>query len=1092
MRTDAAASLTVLFTDVAGSTELRSRYGDDRADAVLRRHEEIVRRSLSAHQGRQIQFLGDGFLATFTSPRAAADCAVHVQRATAAHDAAASGEELHVRIGLHHGPVTERDGHLYGQTLHAAARITAEAAGDQILLSRAVRDALVEDDPGLPIMDRGLYWLKGFSERWRLYELRWRSEPVATPASAALTPFVEREGERAALRRALDEARAGRGSFVVVTGEAGVGKSRLITEVASEAEAHGMQVLVGHCVQMEGSPPYLPFVEMLEDALIAPSSPLSLREALGDAGPEIARMVPSLRRVVPGLPPAIDLPAEQAPRYLWNSVLAWLERAAGDRPLMLVVEDLHWADGSTVQLLEHLAVHLPRLPVLLIGSYRDVEVGIEDPLARIVLQLARRRLVTRVALTRLSARGVAAMLRGLAGREPPAALVDAIDAEAEGNPFFVEEVYLHLAETGRLLDEQGEFRHDLRFDELDVPDSVRMVMAERLARLSAATLDVLLAAAVSGRAFSSDVLAQVTGLPAEAMVAALDEAERARLVMPARPGRLLFSHELIRQTLLADVSSVRREELHARTAGALEQVHADDPEPHAEDIAFHLLRAGPLADPGRLVRHLVIAGDRAMQASASQDALAHSAQALAAAGPGEPGRRAQLLERLALARRGVGDWEAALTAMDEALGLYQDLGRLEDLGRLCWVMVYQLSWTARYEQAMQVSARGLAALGERAHPDRARLLAATAWVVSLAGDYGTATGLFAQARGLAGNTGGRAMADVLHMETFHHMGFAELREGIDVGSRAAEVFEAEGSLWDLCGVLAFVMFLTGTLSRREGTDELADRVADLAARLGHLGAGFLEAVDRSRRAIMRADLAELRALAATQIELCEQGGMPWLYVGYLYLGLAAFWRGDGRDAERQLRRATELEPVSAFAGQSAAQLAVMLAYAGRVEEVSALFRERAGSLPDPDRVSSLGAWNALLGFTEALYVSGLREEAASGYQLIADAVARTGDWTTFDGRLASTRAGLAAAAGGRFDEAQRHYRSALETAEAIDHRLERADVQRFLAWLHLDRRGPGDDVRASHLLDQARDGYRRLGLREPRPPAFLAQLRPRV
>lgn len=335
----------------------------------------------------------------------------------------------------------------------------------------------------------------------------------------------------------------------------------------------------------------------------------------------------------------------------------------------------------------------------------------------------------------------------------------------------------------------------------------------------------------------------------------------------------------------------------------------------------------------------------------------------------------------------------------------------------------------------------------------------------------------------------RVIADVLHMESFHHMGFAELEEGVAVGLHAADLFEAQGALWDLCSVLSFVMYQSGTLARRQGTDAQAARVAELAERLGHLGAGFLEAADRTRRAIMRADLADVRALAARQIELCEQGGLPWLYVGYLYLGLAGYWRGDLAEAERQLRRATELEPPSAFAGQTAAQLAVLLAYADRPEEVAALHRERVAALPKPGAVASLGSWNTLLGFTEALYVAGLRAEAAAGYKLLAGALERVGDWVTFDGRLASSRVGIAAIAAGRFEDAERHLRGARHTAEATGHRLEQVDLLRFRAWVHLARGAAGDDDAARALREEARAEYRRLGLPEPPEPAFLQQRR---
>ncbi|MDQ3932084.1 MAG: hypothetical protein M3252_04500, partial [Actinomycetota bacterium] len=521
-------------------------------------------------------------------------------------------------------------------------------------------------------------------------------------------------------------------------------------------------------------------------------------------------IAPGLRRLVSDLSEPVQLPPEQARRYLWNSVREFLERAAPIRPLLLVVEDLHWADDSTLLLTEYLAPHLPEMPVLLVATYRETEVGVSHPLLRIVNQLLRRHLTSRIALTRLSEEGVSAIVSGLAGQQPPKGLVSAIYGETDGNPFFVEEVFLHLAESGVLLDEQGRVRSDLQIDETDVPESVRLVLEGRLERLSPTAREGLVAAAVVGRSFEPGLVARVTDHP-ENLEDALDEAESARLIAPSNDNsRLRFVHELVRQTLLAGTSSIRRQRLHARTAEVIEQMYPDDLEAHAVDLAHHLSRSGPDADPARLLRYLVMAGERAVQAAAFEDAVAHFEHAITLIPDSDNYTRAEVLERLAMARRSVGLWNQALLAMDEALQLYEHLGRTEAIGRLCWAMVYQLAWAARYEDATRLATRGLAALGDVTNPDRARLLSAAAWVVGLSDDYHTATSMFQQARGLVEELGDeRALADVLHMETIHHFEYAELAEGVQTGLRAAEVFEAEGALWDLCSVLAFVHIRRG-------------------------------------------------------------------------------------------------------------------------------------------------------------------------------------------------------------------------------------------------------------------------------------------
>jgi class 3 adenylate cyclase/tetratricopeptide (TPR) repeat protein len=1082
---------TILFTDVEGSTQLRNRRGDQLADEILRAHEAMVRRQVQAWGGREAAFLGDGFILTFSSAQDGLRCARGIQRALEEHNRADPDRQVRVRIGLHHGETTERDGTVYGQAVHAAARIMSEAAGGQILASNLVRELCA--DEANAFNDRGLFWLKGFPERWRLYEVSWGEPGDLPPAPAigsALTPFVNRDNERAELRRAVESALGGRGSLVLVSGEAGVGKSRLIQEVNAEAEARGMGVLAGHCVHMEGVEPYLPFVEILEQALLSPQSPMALREALGESAPEIARILPSLRRVVPDLPAPLDLPPEQARRYLWISLLEFIERATRDRPTLLVLEDLHWADESTLLLMEYLAAHLQQLPVLIAGTYRDDEIGLAHPLSRMLGKLTRRRLGSRIPLHRLAEDQVGAMLRGLAGDQPPQGLVRAIDAESEGNPFFIEEVFLHLVESGVLLDQDGRFRRDLRIDELDVPDSVRLVIGERLGRLSRTTRQVLAAGALLGRAFETVILEHLSGLEPDALADALNEAEQARLIAPDRTdgSRMMFSHDLLRQTLLVEESSLRRQRLHAKAAEAIEWAHTNDLEAYAADLAYHLGRAGPRADTARLVRYLRIAGDRAVEAAAFEDAVAHFRHAISLLPEGDATGHGQLLERLALGLRSVGRWDEALAAMDQAVTLYERLGQTDALGRLCWAMTEQLAWAARWSDAVAVARRGLAALGDLPNPDRARMLAAIGWILGLSGDYPAANAMLAQGRTLAKELADdQALAEVLHLHTIQHMAYAEFPDGIRDGLRAAKIFETHNALWELSSVLSFMGYQAGLLGRLDQAATVARRAGPLAGRLGHLGATFMTLANRVRaEGVLAGDLARVQAIGQEMLQVCDRGHLPWAYVGHLYQGLAAHWRGDWDSAEHQLRQALEAEPTGALSGQSAAQLALHLAHAGRSKEALAIIAAGRAAPPPTGPVNSLGTWNMLFGFTEALYLAGEGEEAAALLPLIGQALAMGHEWMTFDGRLIQTRAGIAAAAARRWEQAGDHYQAALQVAEALGSRIEQADLRRLHARMLLDRDQPGDRARARALLSKAGDAYRAIGM--PRYEALISTL----
>jgi class 3 adenylate cyclase/tetratricopeptide (TPR) repeat protein len=1081
-----AETLAIMMTDVEGSTALRLERGDAVADEILRAHAAILRARLAEHRGRERQFLGDGFMLSFPTSQDAVAAAIDMQRALAEHNASDPAHRVQIRIGVHVGEVSVHEGELYGRTLHAAARVMAEAAGGQILVSQAVHDT-IEPDAAWRCVDSGLYWLKGFPERWRLYEVAWTEAAVGRPPTETppLTPLVERDAERANLRRTVDEALGGRGRLVLVAGEAGVGKSRLVAEVAAEADARGMRVLTGHCVDSDSAPPYLPFVEMIEEAASNPRSPATLREALRGVAPEVARIAPALRRLMPGIGPAVELPPELARRYVWNSMGEFLTRGAQRLPLLLVLEDLHWADESTVLLTEYLAPLLPELPVLVIGTYRDGEVGTRHPLSRVIGQLERRRLVDRIMLDRLSLGGVRTMVEALADQPAPEQLVRLVESETEGNPLFIEEVYLHLAESGALFDEHGRVRSDLQVAENSVPETVRLVVEQRLARLSDATRDALTVAAVVGRVFAPDLVSEVGGTDLDALVDALDEAEHARLVVPTRPdGYLAFSHELIRQTLLAAVSTLKRERLHLHVADAIERTSADDVEAHAGDLAHHLSMAGRYAEPARLVRYLTLAGRRAADAAAFGDAVAQFEHALALVPAGDRGTRAELLERLAMALRSGGRWDDGLRRMDEALDLYQELGLTDAIGRLSWSTVYQLTWTARVPEAVQVAQRALAALGDVVTADRARLVSAVGWALSLGGDHETATALFAQGRALAERLGDeRALADILHLETIHHLGFPELAEGVRTGLRAAEVFEREGALWDLCSVQAFVVYQDGAMSSREQADRLADKTMAIAERLGHLGAIFMLLCDSVRDAASHGDFATSRAMGLRMIDVCERGGLPWLYVGHLYLGLVAHWRGDADEAEAELRKALELEPPSAYAGQTACNLARHLAHVGRFEEVRSLYESRRSIFPTGEGTAVIGAWNCMLGFVEALYLSGFRDEAAALLPLVEKALTLGPEWLAFDGRLIRTRAGVAAAAAGRWDDAERWFGEALDRALRTANEVEVADVRRLHARVLLDRGRAEDVARAADLLGQACESYRGFGM-----PGYVAEV----
>ena len=353
--------------------------------------------------------------------------------------------------------------------------------------------------------------------------------------------MVGRERELASLLSGLDDAASRRGRLFLISGEPGVGKTRMADEVAAVADAKRMAILVGHCSEHDEAVAYLPFVEILEDFVDRESNPDVLRAALGDQAPELARLIPKLKNILPELPPPLDLPPAQARRHLFNCFFDFVARIASEQPTLMILEDLHWADDSTLSLLDHLTQRLSDLPLMVDRhlSRRRAQCH-SRPLAKTLEDLLRGRLATRVRLKGLPRDEVAAMLNSLSGKSAPAAVVGEIFAETEGNPFFVEELFRHLEEENRLYDSAGQFRSELKIGELDAPPTVRLVVARRLARLSDLTQKMLATAAVIGRLFSFEILQSSSGADADSILERVEEAEKAGLVFSVadspRPG----------------------------------------------------------------------------------------------------------------------------------------------------------------------------------------------------------------------------------------------------------------------------------------------------------------------------------------------------------------------------------------------------------------------------------------------------------------------------------------------------------------------------------------------------------------------------
>ena len=474
--------------------------------------------------------------------------------------------------------------------------------------------------------------------------------PPVTQFLPGQTEFVGRDAESQALRNLVDRALAGNGAVIMLGGGPGVGKTRLATETAAYAITRGFQAFIGHCYERDEPHPYLPFVEIVE-AMLAQSGAERFAASMDGNAAELAQIAPRLRRVFPDIPPPQELPPQQARRYLTQSLGEYLARTADARPLFLVLDDLHWSAESTLALVNFLAHRVDQLPMVIVGTYRDGLMDTAPALARTLEELIRVG-VRPLALKGLSREEVAGMLRKLSLCEPPASLVQLIFKETEGNPFFVEEVYKHLAEEGKVFDEARNFRNDFQIEEIDVPASVRLVLGRRLERLSPASRRILTAAAAIGPSFSFKLAQALPELNnADELLSAIEEAQKMGLIVSGSntlEASFAFAHELVRQTLLAGISKPRRQRLHLNASDAIVRLYPQDSAVRAAEIADHLIQAGSLADPQMLVHYLGTAGNNALEAAAYDEARRHFAGALSCQGCG-PRQRADLTLGLATA-----------------------------------------------------------------------------------------------------------------------------------------------------------------------------------------------------------------------------------------------------------------------------------------------------------------------------------------------------------------------------------------------------------------------------------------------------------
>ncbi len=731
-RVSSPVTATFVFTDLVDSTATAARLGPTAAEELRQAHFRLLRGAVTASGGTEVKNLGDGLMVMYSSPSRALSGAVGMAQAIDHHNRSAN-EPLGVRIGLSAGEVVEDDDDYFGDPVVEAARLCAAADGGQILAAEVVR-VLVGRHATQTFLQRGPLELKGLAEPLDAVEVLWEPSTVegSVPlpgrlvgaASNALFGFFGRSSELVAFTEARKRAEASElCQAVFVAGEAGMGKTSLVAQAARAAHAEGTVVLFGHSDEGLGVA-YQPWIEIIS-ALVRHTDPEVVAEVRSAQRAALARLVPD----VGGDGERVGDPDTER-LLLLEGIVELLAAVSAREPVMVVLDDLHWADTASLQVLRHVIASSTPTRLTLAITYRDTDLGRGDALTQLLADLHREANVTRLALHGLEDTDILDLLAAAAGHDlddDGVGLAHTLRRETDGNPFFTGELLRHLGESGGIvLNDDGRWGLTGELDELGLPSSVRDVVGRRVERLGDEPLRVLTLASVIGREFDVDLLALLTDTATDELLDHLDSGVAAALLAESdTAGRYRFTHALTQHSLYDELSPTRRQRAHQRIAEALEAQARNDDVTTLAALAHHWVAATRPADIDKALDYVRRAGDASLDALAPDDAIRWYQQALELIDriPSQDElRRAEVLAALGTAQRQAGNPHARDTLL-EAAALAE---RLDATG----VLVRAALGFGHYEtpsgddDAQRIASAALDRLGDDSTPIRARLLAA--------------------------------------------------------------------------------------------------------------------------------------------------------------------------------------------------------------------------------------------------------------------------------------------------------------------------------------------------------------------------------
>jgi hypothetical protein len=909
--------------------------------------------------------------------------------------------------------------------------------------------------------------------------------------------FVGRERELVELAAGIEEAASGHGSLFLLSGEPGIGKSRLAKEAGDLAARRGARVLWGHAWEGGGQPAYWPWVQILR-AYVRSDDPAAWPAKLHGGARYLGQLVPELHALLPESRDeqgAIRLDSDHARFYLFDSVTEFLRSGAARRPLVVVLDDLHAADLSSLLLLQFLAAELHETHVLAIGTYRGGEARRSPEVASLLADLARGN--RRIALGGLAERDIARLIERSAGIAPSAALVTAVHRVTEGNPFFADEIVRLLAAEGRLQSP------DALGARLRLPDGVREAIRRRLAPLPVKCQEILTLAAVVDPEFDARLLQAVSDRSMEQVTEVLDDAVAAGIVERVSPpfGRFRFSHALIRETLYEDLSSVRRQLLHRNIGETLERLYAGQLDRHIAVLAHHFCQAAPAGVAEKAIDYAVRAGRRAMHLLAYEEAVGHfelALHTLEVVGEPRDARRCELLLDLGTAQGAAGGRARSHEAFVQAADAARAAGHAEMFAEAVLGLGRQDAFHDGFEAPrnpehplVPLLEEALAALPVEDRPLRARLLSRLASAIFWkTGSYQRRRSLVRGAVEMAERLGDRgALTEALTNKRMVLMGPDAAAERLADATRVLRLAEETRDREREIQARTARLFDLVELGDAASADVEIERIEELARVLRQPRFLADAAMVRAMRTLMDGRLDEGAELARRALALNEQvrpETATTLYGSQMY---RAVWIEKGRFAELESGMTAILNYVGAIPS-AISGLALVRAEQGKRDEARAAFELVAAD--DFASVSRETAWSSVMGnLTEVCCFLGDVRRARVLYEQLLPVAAMNvvlgalphACWGPISHFL-----GMLAAAIGEKQRAAEHFELALEMESRMRMPAARARTQCEYGRLLARSDDPDDAERGAKLLVAAFETARSLGMNalEAKVGALLA------